>query len=139
LADSPQQQGRGFEKDFAEAFGAELQPGSGNQWYAKLDVRGREILWSLKHTTGKSITITRKILREAIQEATKIGSQGAIPGIAADVENEIFIVMRAQDFAMILAEDIRIVTAERAEVKRARAMTPLALRREEEDESGLAE
>ena len=36
-----QQAGIDYEKKLAETIGARIQPGSGSQWYAKLDLSGR--------------------------------------------------------------------------------------------------
>lgn len=128
------QAGHDFEERFADLFQAELQPGSGNQWFAKLDVRGRSIIWSLKSApTKKSITITKAILLEAISHATKLGSPGAIPGWATEVEGEAFITLRAQDLALLFQEDIRLVTPTRGDERRARSKMPVALRKELEE------
>jgi hypothetical protein len=129
-----QREGLEFEESFAALFGASLQPGSGSQWFAKLDARGRQILWSLKHTGKDSLRVTQKILSESIQEATKIGSPGAIPGLGIDIAGEPFVVMRATDVALIFQEDIRIAPPQGNEIKRQRSRMPLALRRLEEDD-----
>lgn len=123
-----QDDGRSFEERFADLVGGKLTPGSGNQWYALMDVGGKAILWSLKHTGKKSLSVSPGILREVIKAATGIGGRNMIPGIATDISGESFVVMRADDFAQLFQENIEITPARSADVKRARAKIPQALR-----------
>lgn len=123
-----QQAGIDYEHKFAKIFGVVPQVGSGNQWYAKLDVGARELLCSLKHTGKDRLSVTADILREAIQQSTKIGSKGAIPVLGVDIAGEDFVILRTNDFAALLEEEVRIVPVRKANAKRARAAVPQILR-----------
>lgn len=125
----PQQDGINFEKRFAGLIGGQLTPGSGNQWYAKLDVSRRGILFSLKHTGKASFRITKEILREAIVAASK---EGAIPAWAFDIAGEDFILMRGNDFRMLMEEDHKIIAPSKRAARRKRASTPSLMRDREE-------
>lgn len=131
---TPQDQGRQYERDFAEKLGGKVVVGSGNQWFAKLDVGDRTILWSLKHTGKDFLRVTRKILGEAITEATKIGSKGAIPGVAVDIAGEDFVILRADDFVALFEDGQYAVPMTSSRQKMARAKIPEALRHAMEEE-----
>lgn len=128
-----QRDGLKYEVKFASRFGVKPTAGSGNQWFAKLDVGAHRILCSLKHTGKKSLSVTPAILREAIQEATKIGSKGAIPVVGTDISGEDFVILRADDFALLLEEEVKIAKVSRAKLKRARASIPEVLRAPQHD------
>ena len=125
---TPQEDGNAYEERLASLLGAKVQPGSGSQWFAKLDVDVASIMFSLKHTGKQSLTVTKGILAEAIHHATKMGSKGAIPAVAVDIAGEDFVVLRANDFARLMEEDAKFVPQAKADVKRARASVPEALR-----------
>lgn len=131
---TPQEEGIEFEERFADLFDAKLQPGSGNQWFAKLDVDGVTILWSLKRTTKNSLKLTPAILDEAIEHASGIGSAGALPGWAGSVGDLDLVVMRADDMALLFQENTKLKRQKRTEARRARAKVPIALRHAEEDD-----
>lgn len=123
-----QQDGLDYEKKFAKALGAEVTPGSGNQWYAKLDVGRKGILVSLKHTGKDALRVTRSILSEAIREARKTG---AMPMLGVDIAGEDFVVMRREDFIALVQEEASIARPTKSDAKRARAKQPLILRDED--------
>jgi hypothetical protein len=124
-----QQAGIDYEKRLAEVIGARLQPGSGSQWWAKLDLSGRSILWSLKWTSKDFFRITKAVLREAIVAANK---EGSIPAWAFDIAGEDFILMRGNDFRMLMEEDHKIIAQSKRTKKRKRASTPVLMRDREE-------
>jgi hypothetical protein len=124
-----QQDGIDFEKRFADLIGGQLTPGSGNQWYAKLDVSSRGILFSLKHTGKNFFRITKDVLREAIVAANQ---EGCIPAWALDIAGEDFILMRGHDFRMLMEEDHKVVAKSKRTAKRKRAATPVLMRDKEE-------
>jgi hypothetical protein len=130
VAETPQERGRKFEKRFAEMFGAKIQVGSGNQWFAKLDVDAGSILWSLKSTSKKTLNLSRATLSEAIREA---GKKGMIPGWAGEVDGETLVVLRADDLARLFEEGATLRTQRKADARRERAKIPVALRHAMED------
>lgn len=132
---TPQEEGFEFEKWFANLFDAKLQPGSGSQWFAKLDVDGNTILWSLKSTSKDTLTLSRAILREAIEHA---GRAGMMPGWAGQVDGERLVVLRADDLARLFEEQATLRRQRKADARRDRAKLPVALRHaiEDEDEQG---
>lgn len=122
---SPQNEGRKFEEVWAELFGVKPQPGSGNQWYAKLDVDDSQILWSLKYTEKKSFAITPALMKEVEQEVTG----ATIPGIATSMAGEQYVTLRADDFLRLCQSgNYKYVVPSRAEQKRARSKIPTLFR-----------
>lgn len=63
------------EKTLAEAFGARVSPGSGNQWHKPADGRQNRyevpfaFAWDGKSTRAKSISVTREMLDKIVEQA----------------------------------------------------------------------
>src|SRR5690349_881755 len=114
---TPQEEGIAYEERLAALLGTTPIVGSGNQWFAKLDLDVASIMFSLKHTGKESLSVTKKILREAITEATKMGSKQAIPAVAVDIAGEDFVILRANDFAKLMEEDAKFVPQSKASRK----------------------
>lgn len=119
---SSYQIGQEFEKDFANRIGAKIQPGSGNQWFAKLDVNGRSFLWSLKATTQASFRVTKDMWVETLHAVFGPGGKGGntIPGMAIRIDDEDYVMLRITDFLQIVQEDIKITAPTKKEEKRKR-------------------
>lgn len=133
--EAPQKTGRRFERFWSKVFGVEPQKGSGNLWYAKLDVPdGGAILWSCKFTEADSYRVSRDDIREAETAARGQGSSGEmIPGYATAISGgEVFVTLRADDFLRLFTDQVRYITPSRGEQKRARAKVPALLRDEDE-------
>jgi len=131
--DSPQKSGRRFERLWAKVFGTEPQAGSGNQWFAKLDVADGSITWSLKWTSHESLSLSKKLLQEA-DKAIYENGDNSIPGIAMAIDNgaEVVVAMRASDFLRLIQSDqARYITPTKGEQKRRLAGTPTLLRDED--------
>lgn len=79
MPDSAQDRGRAWERELARLVGGRLQKGSGNRCYAKLDVAGRQIIWSAKHTDDLSFRLSRADFDEARQAV--MGPSGIDPTI----------------------------------------------------------
>lgn len=127
---TPQQEGRRFEPFWAKALGVEPTRGSGNQWYAPLDVGDVSFLFSLKETQAESFRISRELMREVERQIT--GSR--IPAMAVAVDGgEVFVTLRGEDFLRLINSDqARYVTRSRGEQKRSRAKIPEILRDDDE-------
>jgi hypothetical protein len=128
--ESAQKAGRRWERFWATIFGTEPQPGSGNQWHAKMDVADGSITWSLKWTTHQSASISKALIREADEACYKNGDN-SIPGIAIalDEGSETVVVLRAADFMRLLwAENATYIVPSKADQKRAISRVPTLLR-----------
>jgi len=130
---TPAQRGRLFESVWAKIFGVEPQRGSGNKWYAKMDVADGQILWSLKHTDKESFSVSKKLFGEVQQAIFGMGGVGGttIPGIATEVGEDQYVTLRAEDFMRLMTENVRYITPSVDEQKRSRANTPMLARDEE--------
>lgn len=131
--ETPQKSGKRFERFWARVFGSEPQPGSGNQWFAKLDVADGSITWSLKWTSKDSHSISKELLREA-DKAIYDNGDNSMPGIAISLANgdEVIVAMRASDFLRLIQSDqARYILPPKAEQKRRLAGTPTLLRDED--------
>jgi hypothetical protein len=71
--------GRDFEEELSEEFGIQKVPGSGNQWYSKLDLKGFAARWSLKSTEKKSISISQSTIDEAIKACYDLSGDSTTP------------------------------------------------------------
>lgn len=125
-----QQEGIDYEIRMGKRIGADVQVGSGNMWFAKLDLAGRGMLWSLKWTSKESFRLTKKVLGEAIREALKDGS---VPGLMIEVAGESFTVLRTNDFIMLMEEESKVVEEDKGARRRRRAALPSLLRDREEE------
>ena len=131
---TPQEKGFQFEEEFAQALGAEPTRGSGNQWFAKMDIGQAEILWSCKHTDNESFRMSKNLMREVQQAITGQGGVGGstIPGMAVSVDGEIYCTIRAEDFLRLMQEEVKFVQPSKGEAKRQRAKVPKLLADEED-------
>jgi hypothetical protein len=133
--ETPQKAGGRFEKLWASVLGVKPQKGSGNSWFAKLDVADGSITWSLKFTTKPSFTITKELLREAEQAIYTNGSN-SLPGlaIAFDDGDEVVVVLKASDFVRILSTGAaKYIVPSKGEAKRQRSQIPALLRDNDSD------
>jgi hypothetical protein len=131
--ESPQKSGRRFERFWAALFGVEPQKGSGNVWYAKLDVGDGTFTFSCKWTEKESHSISKELLREA-DNAIRENGDNSIPAIAIALDGgtETVVVCRASDFVRILeSEQSRYIVPTKGEQKRRRSRLPGLLRDED--------
>lgn len=133
---TPQNRGRDFENEWAERLGTTPQRGSGNLWYAKMDVGDGTILWSCKHTDADSFRVNKELISEVQRAINGPGGIGgdAIPGAAIQAGGEAYVVLRADDFLRLAQEEVKHVRPSKAEEKRVRSRIPNLLREFEDDE-----
>ena len=133
--ETPQQRGAKFERFWAKLFGKQPQPGSGNQWWARMDVDTTPILFSCKHTDAQHLKVTPGMMKEVQEAISGPGGIGgsAIGAIATNVGGEALVTFRAEDFLRLAQSDeIKYVTPSHGAQKRARAKIPALLRAEDE-------
>jgi hypothetical protein len=110
--------------------------GSGNQWFAPLDVGDVRFLFSLKDTGAESFRVSKGLMREVEVAVNGPGGTGGdvVPAVATAIEHsEVFVTLRGEDFLRLInSDEARYVTPSRGAQKRARAQIPEILR----DESG---
>lgn len=126
-----QQAGIDYEERMAKVIGARVQPGSGNQWYAKLDLSGRGMLWSLKHTGKDFFRLSRAIMLEGIKAAV---DEGCIPGWLVDIAGRDYVIMLSEDFMMLMEEEHKVVKQSKSRARHRAAAVPALLRDQEEDD-----
>lgn len=129
--ESSQKHGTRFEKFWAGVFGVKPTRGSGNQWFAKLDVADGSILWSCKHTDKPTFTLTKLLMREVEQAINGPGGVGGstLPGLAISLDEEPFVILRAEDFVRLLQSPAaNYIVPSKGAQKRARGKTPALLR-----------
>lgn len=127
-----------FEEEIAEEFGLTRVPGSGNQWYRKLDVDGRGLQLSLKWTNSLGITVDGEALREAIEACYGPEGSGNTPMWVVrrnPFRDQDVVMMLKSDFLKFFGEEVKLVQPSQArmEAKRKRARTPQLFREEEDD------
>lgn len=83
------------EKRIAKRVGGTVNAGSGNQWNRKADVREREVLWEMKRTSKKSITIHASDLDTVRREAALIGR---LPALHIEIGTRRFVIIEEDDF-----------------------------------------
>ena len=133
-----QQAGRAFEREWAALLGARVVPGSGAFWWAKLDVRGSNMIWSLKLTGKKTLSITRDLIheaRDAVLGPSGVGA-GTVFAFGTDIAGEKFVVMQADDF-MDLVSRVDLVAKEptKRQKRQLRQLSSIQRRRLREEEA----
>jgi hypothetical protein len=83
------------EKRIAKRVGGTLNAGSGNQWKRKADVREREVLWEMKRTNAKSITIRLADLETVRKEAALIGR---LPVLHIELGTRRYVIIEEDDY-----------------------------------------
>lgn len=123
---SKQDIGKEWEKTLATRLGGRVVPGSGNQWYAKLDVRSHSFLWSCKATAANSFRLTKDHIYEAVRAVIGPGGSGGktIPGIALKIQGEELVVLLLSDLLELLQEDVKFVPLTKKEEKIKRGTVP---------------
>jgi hypothetical protein len=130
MPETAQGRGRQWEDQLAELAGAEPIPGSGNGLY-KLDVGGRTLLWSCKHTDNESFRVDRGMLDELRDATTGIGGVGSsvTPLLAVRFAGvHLVSVMGLMDQIALFKEDAQLIPPTKDEMRRARAAQPGILR-----------
>lgn len=121
---TPQESGREWEEIWKEKIGGKLQPGSGNKFYAKLDVRSKGITWSNKWTSKGYFRIDRSIITEAEDATIAPGGNASIPAIALRIESlGDFVIIGADDFIELTTMPT-LTAGDKAAAKRRKANTP---------------
>lgn len=122
---TPQQEGRDFEADLAVAFGIDVTPGSGNQWFSKLDLKGKGVRISAK-ASRKHVIVDDELIDEAIAGC----DDGRIPLWAIRVPAGDFIMLDIEDFKSFVAGDIQLndIPHTKRDERKVRADTPQLLR-----------
>ncbi len=105
---SPQEKGRQYEKEFSKKHGFDPVPNSGATPFWKLDVDGKQILFSLKHTVNASISLKHEDLDEAKEAVYGIGGVGMdyTPAMVLSMKGEEYAVLRVDDLVKLLEQKI---------------------------------
>lgn len=122
-----------FERDWERLTLARRLPGSGNQWHSPMDHhQAGTIVWSLKCTTGRSISVSDELLDEVIDAARGMGGRGAgvLAGLALRIGGPEYdcVVLPREDFFTITREKPALVRASKAEARREGANIPIIFR-----------
>jgi hypothetical protein len=128
---TPQNQGRVFEKEWAERFGSKPVKGSGSFWYCKMDVDDGVIVWSLKWTSKETFSVKPGLLYETIAAIRELGLRDATPGLAVAVGGrtpEIFTILLADDMIHALTMEAPYIVPTKDEARRQGAAIPALLR-----------
>jgi hypothetical protein len=124
--------GFAFEESFAKEMGAELQPGSGNQWWARQDIDGCKKLWQLKSTKNKVNPVNLDVIKDTIDAVEAPGGVGGDyePGWALEIGGEVFVMERLSDWKRRFTEKekLSLGVEGKSEAKRRMARTSQLLR-----------
>lgn len=129
-----QQAGFDFEDEMAKRLGLLPIPGSGSQWYSKLDLKGRMARWSLKHTTKDRFMVTTAFVDEAVAPTQGLSGDGSVPAwlIRLDSNPEYDLVMFRLKDVDGLEDAIQVTFADKTNTKasdrRERGRVPELLR-----------
>lgn len=125
-----------WEVAFAARIGGKPQPGSGNQFFARLDVAGRSLLASLKRTRirngqpARSFSLTKGMIEEMRDAVLGPGGVGAdtLMFMAIDIDGYEVAVLELQDLLSLITEPRKLIVESKNEAKRARAKVPYHMR-----------
>lgn len=144
LGETPQEAGIRFEVELAEKLGAQLTPGSGNQWHAKMDEQAGTVLLTLKATRDDRYAwaeIIRTLMECVAYVSSPSGPGGAtLPAAAIRVDSQKrspidVVVMRAEDFAEFCQHEHNFAPESKADAKNRRARKTILERMIEEAEA----
>lgn len=125
---TPQEMGRRWEEIWKRTIQGEAQPGSGNKWFAKLDVRSRKITWSCKWTSETGFRITPGLLLENKHATDAPGGNGSIAAFAIRLEGQgDYVVLKADDFIELMTQP-PLLAADKAANRRKEASVPELLK-----------
>jgi hypothetical protein len=120
----PRQDGLDFEVDLAVALGVDRVPGSGNQWYSKLDLKGKGFRISAK-SSRKHVIVDNDLIDEAIVGC----DDGTTPLWAIRIPAGDFIMLDLDDFKSLMAGEIEFeIPVTKREERKARASVPQLFR-----------
>lgn len=131
--------GTEFEKEMEKELGLTRVPGSGNQWYSKLDLIGKAARWSLKYTSSKSYRLTQSDVDEAVEATQSLTGDARVPLMLIRLEDEEYdlVVIRKRDFFAWQNREIDLSGIEEkikpSDIRRARSKVPALLRRQDGD------
>ena len=131
-----QQQGREWEREFADEFDLSLVPGSGSPWWSgKLDVTGEGARWSLKWTSKDSYRLTKKDIEEALEATSGLSGGLETPLWALNIAGHELVVMRKEDFKQIQAGELNVLPEKKTKtaIRTHLSSVPILLREHEED------
>lgn len=139
---TPQQRGDAFEERFAAMIAGDVVPQSGGGRWAKMDVGGLRILWSLKATPSASFSVRREILDEVERAVRGPGGVGGetLPGVAVELgDGTVVCLMEASDLLEFVRREPPSMPMSKGEARRrAASMTPIERRLAEEEQDGSA-
>jgi len=96
-----QKRSRRQEKDTAKRFGGRVTTGSGNQWFAKGDVKTPVLLIENKYTGGEQITMKKVDLRKITDEAV---AEGRVPALCLELSGDHYVVLPRGDFLELFGD-----------------------------------
>jgi hypothetical protein len=131
----PQDIGKVFETYWAKNVMGKPVRGSGNKWYARMDVKDTIFLWSAKATEKRSFTINQRMVDEVCSVTTNPGGERRIPALAIRLGSQEYdlVVLRANDFIGLMSDpDSRFIKPTQTEVKRRNAHKPILFRSDQQ-------
>jgi hypothetical protein len=122
---TPQEEGFKFEDDLVKDLGLAKTPGSGNQWFSKLDHAGKGFRISAKSSRSK-VVVDEDLINEGLAGC----DDGSIPLWAFRVPSGDFIMMEKSDFLGFLTGEIELTVevTDKRKQRRARADVPQLFR-----------
>lgn len=131
--DTPQTEGRRFEKFWAKFFGREPIKGSGNQWHMPMDVGSIAILFNLKHSREDKLRFGKYRVLDLLRETQAAAGMDKVGAVVTSEDGEVIISFKGEDFLRIAQTgDIHYITPSKGEQKRSRSKIPSLLRDEDE-------
>lgn len=127
---TPQEEGFEFEADLEKEIGLARTPGSGNQWFSKLDLHGQGFRISAKSSRSRVV-----VDDELIEEGFRGCDDGSIPLWAFRVPSGDYVMMTKEDFLGFLRGEIELTVQvhDKREQRKKRARTPVLMRDEHGD------
>lgn len=127
LGETPQEAGRRFEREFSEQTGIPLQPGSGNQFTARMDAQGSGVTYTLKATRDERYPWGDMLaaLRECEEYVLGPDGTGGESALALRVDSQgeprDYVFMTLDAFCALLAEQRSIMRENKTVERRRRA------------------
>jgi hypothetical protein len=90
------------EQRVARRVGGSVNPGSGSSWRRPHDVREQGVLWEMKRTDGKSMTLHLEVLEAVTRRALLAGDD---PVLHLEFGTRRFVVLHEEDYFDLKADD----------------------------------
>ncbi len=131
-------EGHDFEEEVNDLLDGQLQPGSGNQPFKKLDIDKQEFIVSCKWTSKASIRVDAPMLSDALLASLGPGGTGQVPLWVLGIEGAQMpplALLRLTDLIALLEAEVKVFTPSKSTTKIAEASMPQLFKTQKKEDA----